>query len=270
MKQYKRLPLETLFNARDLGGFPADGGVTRYGVFVRTEVPKALTGNDIRFLQEYGVTMSLDLRGVKESEDLPSKLKGVPGHRYELSPMFDTEASKASPEAGNKSEKEAPPPQMPKTVGPGEKSPFDMEWSPVYINMLERGKAWMKHNLELAAECEGAMLYHCFTGKDRTGCFTALLLGLCGVSTPDIIGDYSLSMSHLRPFYADMPGEPYFVDEEGKPDYSRGFYRTAPETMERTVNYLEKTYGSITDYVRACGVSEETIGKIREKFIEKL
>ena len=260
MKYYKRLPLERLKNARDLGGFPADGGVTRYGVFVRSEVPKDLTEKDIQFLKDYGVTMSLDLRGKNESEELPSVLASVPGHRYELCSMYDKDAAKAS----EPKKMEPPPP-----VGPDETSPFDMEWSGVYVDMLERGKDWIKHLFELAAECDGCMLYHCFTGKDRTGTFTGLLLGVCGVSMPDIIGDYSLSMSYLRPFYAEMSERPYFVDKDGNPDYSRGFYRTAPETLERTMAYLEKQYGSIVGYVKACGVSDETIEKIREKLIEK-
>ena len=263
MTHYKRLPLETLSNARDLGGFPAEGGVTRYGVFVRSEVPKALSEKDIRFLRDYGVTMSLDFRGANESASLPSTLRELPGFRYELCSMYDTEVAKAS---GGGEAKEMPKLEPAK---PGEPSFFDMDWVPVYIDITEKGKAWVKRNFELAAECEGCMLYHCFTGKDRTGVFTALLLGVCGVSKIDIIADYSLSMSCLRPFYDALPGGPYFVDSEGRPDYSRGFYRTAPETMERVVEYWEQNYGSITDYVRACGVSEAVIERIREKLIEK-
>ena len=269
MTHYKRLPLETLSNARDLGGFPADGGVTRYGVFVRSEVPKALSENDIRFLLDYGVTLTVDLRGVNESNDLPSLLKDAPGVRYVLNPMYDTEAAKASDDPNNKSE---PPKDVPKPepVKPGEHSFFDIDWVPVYMDIIERGKSWVKRNFEYAAECEGCMHYHCFTGKDRTGILSALLLGVCGVATIDIISDYSLSMSCLRPFYDELPGGPYFVDNEGRPDYARGFYRTAPETMERMVEKIEEKYGTIIDYVLTCDVSHETIDKIRAKFIEKL
>ncbi len=269
MVHYKRLPLEGLHNARDLGGFRAEGGVTRYGVFVRSEVPKALTEADIKFLQEYGVTTSLDLRGRQESKAPASVLAELPGHRYVLCPMEDPEAAAASAAEEKRPEPEFKP-EPPKTVGPGEKSFFDIEWTMVYIDILERGKAWVKNIFEQAAACEGCLLYHCFTGKDRTGMFTALLLGVCGVSKTDIIGDYSLSMSYLRPFYRDMSEAPYFVDGEGRPDYSRGFYCTAPETIERTMEHLEEKYGSITDYVLACGVSESTVAAIREKLIEKI
>lgn len=213
--------------------------------------------------------MSLDFRGANESASLPSVLKELPGHRYELCSMYDTNAAKASDDPNNKAE---PPKDMPKPepAKPGEPSFFDIDWVPVYLDITERGKDWVRRNFELAAECEGCLLYHCFTGKDRTGVFTALLLGVCGVDKIDIIADYSLSMSCLRPFYDELPGGPYFVDSEGRPDYARGFYRTAPETMERVIEYWEKTYGSITGYVRACGVSDETIRRIREKLIEKL
>ena len=78
MANFKRLPLEGLVNARDLGGFPTkDGRVTKYGVFVRSEVPKALTENDISFLRRYGVSLSLDFRGTQEIKNLPSALSSL-------------------------------------------------------------------------------------------------------------------------------------------------------------------------------------------------
>ena len=88
MIKTKRLPLEGLCNARDLGGFPALGGYTRFGVYVRSEVPRDLTEKDLAFLRAYGVTTSLDLRGPKESEDTPSRLKGAAGIDYRLGDRF--------------------------------------------------------------------------------------------------------------------------------------------------------------------------------------
>ena len=45
----------------------------------------------------------------------------------------------------------------------------------------------------IAAQPEGAILFHCRLGKDRSGVFAALLLSLAGVSDEDVIADYMLT-----------------------------------------------------------------------------
>ena len=46
---------------------------------------------------------------------------------------------------------------------------------------------------EISNVDEGAILFNCTAGKDRTGIVAALLLGLVGVSSDDIIYDYTLT-----------------------------------------------------------------------------
>ena len=83
MFKYRRLPLEKLVNARDLGGYAAAGGkITKYGVFLRTDCPVEISEKDWQYLKDYGVTMSIDLRGNDEAADSPSALADVPGHTY--------------------------------------------------------------------------------------------------------------------------------------------------------------------------------------------
>ena len=53
MLAYRRLPLDGLMNARDLGGYAACGGVTRSGVFLRSDVPALLSGDEVAWLDAY-------------------------------------------------------------------------------------------------------------------------------------------------------------------------------------------------------------------------
>jgi protein tyrosine/serine phosphatase len=46
---------------------------------------------------------------------------------------------------------------------------------------------------ELSVQDRSAMVVHCTAGKDRTGVFIALLLGLCGVDDEIIVKEYGLS-----------------------------------------------------------------------------
>jgi protein-tyrosine phosphatase len=63
MDTYRRLPLTCLSNARELGGFPTPNGATKYGIFIRSEMPHGLPDEDRRFLREYLVTGGIRLSG---------------------------------------------------------------------------------------------------------------------------------------------------------------------------------------------------------------
>ena len=176
MVYYKRIPMETLVNTRDLGGWSVGPGkVTKYGVFIRTDCPIGISEKDKKFLLDHGVTLSIDLRGVDEVESQPSGMKDVPGHTYIHCPITEEHRIIKS----NDGEKDAPPP-------PPRELPKDFNFGDTYVEMLEMGKPWAKKVFELCANWEGTVMFHCFIGKDRAGTIAALLLGAAGVCDTDI------------------------------------------------------------------------------------
>lgn len=257
MVKYKRIPLETLVNVRDLGGYAAmDGKITKYGVFLRSDCPVEISEKDIQYLFDYGITLSIDLRGMDEFQNSPSKLKDVKGHTYIHCPI-SAEHSVLKDTKGKDNPKTNPPPD----------GNFDMGDS--YIDIVETAKPWAKKVVELCADWEGGVMYHCFIGKDRAGIITALLLGACGVCDTDIMMDYSASMSCLRPLYNKMA--PSFLPKKrGRPDYTWGFFGSVPESMEALLFHLKEKYGGVTGYLEDCGISDETIEKLRLKLLENI
>ena len=257
MVYYKRIPMETLVNTRDLGGWSVGPGkVTKYGVFIRTDCPIGISEKDKKFLLDHGVTLSIDLRGVDEVESQPSGMKDVPGHTYIHCPITEEHRIIKS----NDGEKDAPPP-------PPRELPKDFNFGDTYVEMLEMGKPWAKKVFELCANWEGTVMFHCFIGKDRAGTIAALLLGAAGVCDTDIMMDYSASMSCLRPKYMKM-GTDFLPKKGGRPDFSWGFFGSVPETMETALCHLKEKYGGVVGYLKDAGVSDETIQKLRDKFIE--
>lgn len=249
----RRLNLETLFNCRDLGGYPVPGGRTKFGEFLRSEIPEHLSQNDINYLKEYGVNMVLEFCFPSEAERRPTSMHNLDFVDYRLMPILD----------GIVTQEQAQKYWMAvDTSGQGQ-----FNWAYQYIQILEDSKPWMKRALEASVEKPGCVFFHCFTGKDRTGVFAAIVLGLAGVSKEDIAGDYSLSMALMEPFFDTH--FPVFSREDREGNLNYDFLFTPPANMFIALQHIDKKYGTIENYVKSCGVSDETIAKIREKIIEK-
>ena len=144
--------------------------------------------------------------------------------------------------------------------------------------MAEECRQWAREVLTIAAENTGVLLYHCTTGKDRTGLMTCYLLSIAGVEREDIAADYCVSQVFLEPVYEKMRSGkmrlgPIPAEESEKklppvPKMDQSFFETPASAMLTLIDYLKDQYGGVTKYLRSIGVSEEIMEKIREKFIE--
>ena len=260
MSSYRRLPLNGLSNARELGGFPIrGGGITRYGRFVRSELPERLDRSDMEFLEAYGIKLTIDFRSSRELKTTPSALYTESWLRYAHNPMISLEAShfaEADPELAAKLKNRD---ESSRRLG-------GIDWSHVYSVMAQDNKDWVKRGFDLIEAEPGCVHYHCMTGKDRTGVFTALLLGLAGVDDYDIIADYCVSQVYLRPFYlTPRDNDAAFT---GDPDLSLSFYRTEPESMETFLAMLNDVYGSIRNYLTACEISDQSLDAVKASLVE--
>lgn len=257
----RRLMTKGLYNARDLGGFPTeDGKVTKFGVFVRSEAPVDLPEEDIQYLKYYGVTASMDFRSTGEVAARPSDLAGKMS--YYAKPLFNEAAV---------------------VGGPKPKPPVHQGWGEQYKSMAEESRDWAIEVLDIAAKNPGAVLYHCTTGKDRTGLMTCYLLSIAGVARADIAADYCVSQVFLEPVYEKMrsgamnlgfgPGEKPGPDGKEAPPMGppmdESFFSTPASAMLTLIDYLDEKYGGVVKYLRdVVGVPDETIRAIREKFVE--
>ena len=246
MNMYKRLPLQGLKNIRDLGGYPIPGGTTRYGVFLRSEIPSELSEGDLAFLRDYGLAVSIDLRSAYEAERVPDVFAAVAWMDYRRLAAFERL------EMGTPEEK---------------KKPAGEFWGEKYAGMADRYGEWVKRVFEVCAEAEGAVLFHCTTGKDRTGMIAAMLLGACGVAEEDIIADYCVSEVYLSHIYSNM-GK-YYKDSDAY-DPADPFYSTSPENMRHFLRHIRGKYGSMEAYLRCCGVTEDVLSRIRAKLAAKV
>lgn len=249
MKYARRYEMNSMHNLRDLGGYQAGGGVTRFGVFFRSDLPWHLTDEDRGRIAALGVGVSLDLRGEEEADSMRDELRDLPNVAYRPIPMQGVAKAAVRDR-------------------PGGLSAFDpgFFWGDEYIRMLENNHSWARSCLELLAGEERPVLFHCFTGKDRTGILAALVLEVCGVSETDIAADYSVSQIYLQNVFAWM--NLHIPDFQGS-GLDSPFYSTDAANILAVTGHLRREYGGATAFLRQCGTGEDTLAALRRRLIKK-
>lgn len=171
----RHIPLKGAHNVRDLGGYPtAAGGTVPWRTFLRADALHQLGPEDIDTLLDLGLKTVIDLRSDAELARQPSTLAGHPAIKYHHISLFDGLA---------------PADQM-MSAHEG----FDL--STRYIAAIDACRpALMRVANAIAHAEEGAILFNCTAGKDRTGIVAAMLLSLAGVAPDDIAADYALTAS---------------------------------------------------------------------------
>ena len=242
MRYWKHLPVPGLSNCRDLGGFAAANGMTRYGVFLRSEAPCKVTEEGIRMLREYGLTGTYDLRGQAEIDWRPSALQAAfPYHLLPLTGGAETFEKKNLPEG-----------------------PFS--WDKIYIKRAKEHKEWIRGSMEALCTADGCSLFHCTTGKDRTGILACCLLGAVGVSREDIAADYCLSQVYLQEMFAAMRDGSLTIRKEPS-HFEEYVFQTPFTAMLKFYDFFVEEYGSVRNYLLDIGVQESTLTKLEEKFV---
>lgn len=236
----RRLLLETMFNVRDLGGYPTrDGSITSFGKFIRADAPFRLNEHDLQTLLQLPVTTVIDLRSPSENNQENYRLNASPDVDYFNIPLLGFDMM-ASIMAMNDSD-----------------DPY-IAVPDLYIRMLEKAQEPIGDVItRLARAKSGACLFHCTHGKDRTGIIAALLLMLASVRDQDIIADYQVSATYLKPWFDT------FI--QGLPAEIMHFFRTEPENMEKTLEYFHQNYRSVDQYLNNCGVDASDIARLRQK-----
>jgi protein tyrosine/serine phosphatase len=117
----------------------------------------------------------------------------------------------------------------------------------------------------IATAVEGGVLVHCHGGKDRTGTVVAVLLNLVGVPDDAIADDYAMSATNLGPLTQEwLDGITSDPDERAQ---LTELANPTREAMFDTLAYLGERHGGAEPYLRAGGVSDAEIERLRDRLI---
>jgi protein-tyrosine phosphatase len=135
-----------------------------------------------------------------------------------------------------------------------------------YAEVASDGAAELRGVLEaIAGADDGALVFHCASGKDRTGIVAALILSLLGVSQADIATDFALTELATARLVADWRAAN--ADRVlGWPSYGR-----APETIiQHFLGDLTAAHGSVEAYIKdGVGVGDDVVAVLRERLLER-
>jgi len=95
-------------------------------------------------------------------------------------------------------------------------------------------------------------MFFCSLGKDRTGIISALLLSCLGVDRNEIIENFHFSEKLLEPNMECI--KKYF----NKIGLSKDEFVKAPKlVMKQLLDYIDRIYGSVPDYLYSIGLTFE-------------
>ncbi len=246
----RHVDFEACFNFRDLGGYPtADERHLRWGTLYRSDTLHRLTAADLEVFRALGLRTVVDLRSSTEIDQYGRLGISEAGLTWHNVPMLDN--VRLSPR--DPSELVLPPDESP---GEG------------YVRIAEEFAPSVAETFGILADPDALpAVFHCTSGKDRTGIVSALMLDVLGVPDETIASDYCLTeAAHVR-------STPWI--EQHEPEFAAFLAQIPPERRaprpERILDFLDglrSRYGSVPEFLTRSGVPERQLNILRARVVE--
>lgn len=263
----EKIDYKNLRNMRDLGGLPAmDGKHIKKGRLIRSGRLYNLPEETVDFLNSLNLDIIIDMRTQKEVEEhFPTLLEGP---EYHYIPFVFT----ADPDV-------VPTKSASSTVLYRERKRLKREFADadqymqkMYSEILFSPSSVKKINkiFSLFAEEDKRILFHCNSGKDRTGIIAMLLESILGVPDDVILEEYLVSYRFMikrrkkQLFWIKVA--PMSIKFK---NILRAMIYAKPQYILGAIDEIKQKYGSIENYLISCvKISEEDIKKIRSNYLE--
>lgn len=258
------LGIAAVTNLRDLVGYKTSNDATvRRGLIYRPNQLSGIGEDDMNKLAELNLKTDFDLRTAEERDarpdEVPSGVKIV-----WLDVLAD--ADQAGPAmleklmTDSKAANEA--------LGGGKAAEaFKMSYRE-FVALPSAKKAFSELFVSLGDPKQLPALFHCTTGKDRTGWAAAAFLTLMGVPKETIMEDYLRSNDYIIPAYQKHIDA--FVEAGGEAAIPAAILGVKQEYLEAAFDEMEKEYGTIEKYFsEGLGIDVAKQQAMRELYLEK-
>lgn len=244
----RRLEFDGVVNFRDLGGYPtAHGRTTRWRTLFRADGLHHLTPAGHDALASVGLRTVVDLRTPEEIDAVGRFDADRHGIEYHHLSVIDRTWDRDDPATYELSATEY--------------------LHRAYTDMLVQGDRRYARAFEVLAQQSAVpAVFHCAAGKDRTGLLAALLLGALEVPDHVIVEDYALTQESMERQLRRLREDPEVAAElDAVPPV---FFVADPGAMGLVLEDLRAAHGSVREYVRVIGVSDDVVDRLATTFLD--
>ena len=269
MELCQSIGLKSVKNARELGTYRTEDGKTiKKGRLLRTGKLSKISNEDLNILTEkYNLGYIIDFRMPVESQsDRDPQINGIYCRNFDI---FDYDLF----ENGDKMQKELdetdPAVILPLIISTGALN------DDAYIKYADNDKAKKAFGEFFKtlkdADDNRSVLWHCTSGKDRTGIASMLVLTVLGADEKTILEDYLLTNEYNK---KEIEMTAMYFRSRGFDDNMcekavLAFSGVNETFMINLMDHLKMKYGSIKGYIHSdLGVNNDDINIIRKKYLE--
>ncbi len=232
----KLLPLSSVYNVRDMGGYTgAEGKKVQWGKAYRSGDLNTLSDCDMEYLNDLGIRTFVDFRDDKERTHAPDRRPPCVENVHEL-PI----------QVGNLQTIKELLEKDPEQFLSHANRALVQDFSDVYRAFFAI----------LMADESAPVLFHCSAGKDRAGFAAAMFLSALGVDRETVIADYLLSGKYIQGKY-DRELQSYPALEP--------LFQTRREYLTAGLDTIDQDFGGIDNYLTE--VLEVDLDKMRRLYL---
>ena len=264
------LRMDSIPNARELKGYVMeDGRSVRPGLLLRSGDLSRASQRDLdRLRDEYHLAIDFDFRMEMEVKLAPDKR--VEGAEYLWLPTLDPEKAEISTDelqgTGITGFRDF--------VTKGASHPYVQEFArTMYTGMVDSEYTQLQYAVffQKILQCpQGAILWHCSQGKDRTGLGAAFILFALGASRETVLKDYRITN---EAFAEEIRRATHYILSKGGGEPELTVVNTLVGANEAyfidALDLIDRKYGSMQDYLQdILLVSEDDQATLRDRYLE--
>nr|WP_243760633.1 tyrosine-protein phosphatase [Aestuariicella hydrocarbonica] len=261
------LPLEGGRNFRDLGGYSTQNGQqVRWGKLFCSGAMTALTEQNYQLLDTFDVATIVDFRSADERHSEPTEWSVDNARVLSWDYDMDMGAGGTFAEVFRQPELNA--------------EKVEAAMALMYPDILLSQQPHYRAMFDRLIQNDGALVFNCTAGKDRTGIAAVLILTALGVDRETVINDFMLSDLYYQQHPTSFIS-PKAEDGDAKQQAMMAmFKRIPPEVLKpvkggresyikAAIDSMEQQSGSVLAYIQQeLDVDDQELQQLRKNFLQ--
>ncbi|MBO4234916.1 MAG: tyrosine-protein phosphatase [Firmicutes bacterium] len=245
-------------NFRDLGGYKSlDGRHIKPGLLYRSGGLYLMNQEETEYFLSLGIRHIMDFRTKEETDAHPDPVfPGIEMIRHSGITTKGGEEIDFSP-TGMSQIGESGINQLKKLKEYYRNIPFDNDA--------------FKNLMAMIVAREVPLVFHCYTGKDRTGVFAIVLLLALGIDEETVMRDFMLSNYYHRDalLRALNDGADKFEEHPEVKELLTMWFGVSEDVGREVISEIKTRYGSPEEYfIREYGLDEDSLWDLRDFYLE--